>query len=295
MTGRLLTALVDDAGLFPPEELPMSAALARHRADSAAAHPVLTGRFLCPAARLPELTAALEPADRLALGLITPLDGDAARQALERLAGEPRLRLAATEGPLPAADTSAEAARRAVTEVRRLSGLLPEGVTHYAELPVTGDWSEALAVLADAGLGAKVRCGGVRAELFPTVAQLAGFVHTCAGLALPFKATAGLHNAVRHRDPRTGFTHHGFLNLLLAVCRAVDGGTPDDLAAVLSETDPSVLAEQARQVGEGTAERARALLVGYGSCSTREPIDDLRELGLVDAPAPHTPTMETPA
>jgi hypothetical protein len=30
---NLLAALVDDAGLFPPESLPMADALARHQAD----------------------------------------------------------------------------------------------------------------------------------------------------------------------------------------------------------------------------------------------------------------------
>ena len=45
---NLLSALVDDAGLFPPESLPMAAALARHRADEEAGHPMLSHRFLCP-------------------------------------------------------------------------------------------------------------------------------------------------------------------------------------------------------------------------------------------------------
>ena len=44
---NLLAALVDDAGLFPPESLPMAEALTRHRADEAAGHLMLSGRFLC--------------------------------------------------------------------------------------------------------------------------------------------------------------------------------------------------------------------------------------------------------
>ncbi|MGH9008457.1 MAG: hypothetical protein ACRDYF_01260, partial [Acidimicrobiia bacterium] len=51
----LLAALVDDAGLFPPESLPMADALARHRADEAAGYPMLSHRFLCPASRIGEL------------------------------------------------------------------------------------------------------------------------------------------------------------------------------------------------------------------------------------------------
>jgi len=56
----LLARLVDDAGLFPPEQLPMGEALARHWADEMSPSPgrsMLTHRFLCPASRLGELRA----------------------------------------------------------------------------------------------------------------------------------------------------------------------------------------------------------------------------------------------
>ena len=43
----LTSALVDDAGLFPPEELDMASAIVRHRRDRAAGNPVLTHRFVC--------------------------------------------------------------------------------------------------------------------------------------------------------------------------------------------------------------------------------------------------------
>lgn len=46
---NLLAAPVDDAGLFPPGSRPMAVAVARHRADEAAGHPMLSNRFLCPA------------------------------------------------------------------------------------------------------------------------------------------------------------------------------------------------------------------------------------------------------
>src|SRR5439155_19860364 len=79
----LLAALVDDAGLFPPESLPMAEALARHRADEAAGYPMLSHRFLCPASRIGELRAEWaglagdRPDGPLRLGVIldTGLDG----------------------------------------------------------------------------------------------------------------------------------------------------------------------------------------------------------------------------
>lgn len=53
----LLAGLVDDAGLFPPTWLPMSEALARHRASD---HPMLSGRFLCPGDRVEDLLSVLD-------------------------------------------------------------------------------------------------------------------------------------------------------------------------------------------------------------------------------------------
>jgi len=48
------------------------------------------------------------------------------------------------------------------------------------------------------------------------LAELAAFVHACWVRTVPFKATAGLHRAVRAVDERDGLVHHGFLNLLVA-------------------------------------------------------------------------------
>ena len=42
----------------------------------------------------------------------------------------------------------------------------------------------------------------------------------------------------------------------------------------------ATLTGEARTLDAGTAAKARALLLAYGSCSTSEPIDDLRALGL---------------
>ena len=65
----------------------------------------------------------------------------------------------------------------------------------------------------------KFRTGGLAAELFPTPVELAAVICACRDRELPFKLTAGLHHALRHTDPETGFTHHGFLNVLVAAAR----------------------------------------------------------------------------
>jgi hypothetical protein len=143
-----------------------------------------------------------------------------------------------------------------------LVGLAPEV---YVELPTD---LERLAALA---LRAKVRCGGA---VVPTVEELASLVRRCRERGLPFKATAGLHHAVR-RDGQ-----HGFLNLLAA---AVFG----DEEAALAEEDPGAfaltsdgLAWRDRSAGakELAAVRGR-LFAGFGSCSVAEPVEELQALG----------------
>jgi len=126
-----------------------------------------------------------------------------------------------------------------------------------------------------------VRCGGIEAHLFPTAAQLAAFLTAAARADVPFKATAGLHHAVRYPDPKMGFTHHGFLNILVAIARAVGGAEQAEVEAALLIDDAAQLAAAARDLPAATVDLARRRFLAYGSCSTSEPVADLVELGLI--------------
>ncbi|MEV0583945.1 hypothetical protein [Nonomuraea sp. NPDC050310] len=245
---RLFQALVDDAGLFPPTALPLPEALERHASDRAAGSPVLTHRFLCPAGRLDDLRAA--PVRPGRIGLIMDTAEPPALDGLPVDLVEVRL---PPDGVLPA---------------------LPAGPAVFVEVA-----PERLPVELPDGAGLKVRCGGLTAEAFPTAQALGGFVTHCAERGIRFKATAGLHHAVRHFDPALGVDRHGFLNLVLAVCEAVEGRDP---VPVLTSTDVGGLVRLAQAVPDETAEQARRLLVSYGSCSTSAPVEDLIALGLVD-------------
>ena len=274
-TVPLCAALVDDAGLFPPEKLPMDAAVARHRGDEAAAHPVLTQRFLCPASLLDDLRAQLGSGERWRIGLIVDVPLADLGGVLAVVDGDERLALETVELRLPPGEP-----RAAVEEILTTVG--PRGTAVCVELsPIAAGWEDALAAVAERGLTAKVRCGGIEAHLFPTAAQLAAFVTAAARAGVPFKATAGLHHAVRYRDPNTGFDHHGFLNILVATARAVDGADPADVEAALLVDDGPQLAAAARDLAPATVDRTRDRFLAYGSCSTSEPVEDLAALGLV--------------
>jgi hypothetical protein len=279
---NLLAALVDDAGLFPPESLPMADALARHRADEAAGYPMLSHRFLCPASRIGELRtewarlAAEGGEGRLRLGVILDTGVDGLDAVAAEVAEDPLLALEMVEVPAPSAE-AVEAALGA------LAGFEPAA---FVEGPRSLDWVKAVAGAGEQSgrlRGAKVRCGGARAELFPTPEELAAFVCACFEHGVPFKATAGLHGAVRHRDEQTGFVHHGFLNLVLGAVVAAMGATVGDVAVVLAATDGPALAAEARAVSERAMSAGRLLFRAYGSCSTSEPREEAAALGLLRA------------
>lgn len=261
---------MDDAALFPPGNAPMAAAVTHHRRVPDRPYAWLVGRFLCPASRLPELRTQLAPGDEIGLGLIADTGVPGLPAALEIVRDEPRLSLELIEIALPADVDQTQAAASTLKA-------LPETVPAHVELPRVPGWRPALDLIGAAGRGAKLRTGGLKAELFPSPQEVAAFITACQERGVPFKCTAGLHHAVRHTDPATGFHHHGFLNILLATARAITGQAP---AEALATEDAQALAAEALAIPTQVADAARALFVAYGSCSLSDPYDDLDALDL---------------
>ena len=252
---QLLAGLVDDAGLFPPAWMSMPEALVRHRASSS---PMLSGRFLCPADRVEELLAVLDG----------PLD--------VHLIGDASVDLSFAEvspgqgtGDLP--QSRGESQRRRgwirVRAVELRSGIMDE-IPCYVE-------GIAPSALRGHGVFGKLRCGGAR---IPSVDEVAAYVSEAARHSVPFKATAGLHAAVRGWESTKDVPHHGYLNLLLAVARSLSGG---DVAGVLASTDALALTEEAQGLSADLVTATRWLLHSYGSCDTDRPVNDARQLGLL--------------
>jgi hypothetical protein len=161
------------------------------------------------------------------------------------------------------------------------------GLRGYAEIPLTWGLTAALDAVAEARaagipVAPKFRTGGLAAELFPTPVELAAVICACRDRELPFKLTAGLHHALRHTDPETGFIHHGFLNVLVATAVAVEGAEPAEVAKILASGDATPLVNAARQ----RLTQQRPLWQGFGSCSIADPLADLRVLGLLPSLSP---------
>lgn len=267
----LLAGLFDDAALFPPGNAPMEQAVPAHAEHRTAWYADLVGPFLCPGTALPRLLERLPEERPLRLGLIEPTGGAGLGPALAAIDGDARVTLVAVE----------VAAAGVEDAVRALDAHLPRGVAGYVEVPRGPKLDAALDVLAATPYRAKFRTGGTVAEAFPPEPELAAFLTGCLARGLPFKCTAGLHHAVRHTAPDTGFEHHGFLNVLLAVAAVLDGADP---SAVLGERSGEALAARAARLPAAQARAVREHFLSFGTCSIAEPLDDLLALGLLARP-----------
>jgi hypothetical protein len=274
-----LAHLVDDAAIFPPGNAPLDKAVAEHAAHRGAEYADLVGPFVVSDVKLPDLIEVVGEEEALAVSVVVTGGAGAIEPAVRWASRAPRLQLRGLEIALRDEDDLARNAVRVVTALDAVEEELA-GVTAFVEPPrLRGEpgagWLGALDELAAREVPLKFRTGGVSADAFPTSAELAACIDAALDRELPFKCTAGLHNAVRHRDPETGFEHHGFLNVLLATRATLEG---DDPVPVLEDTDP---APRVREVGEDVLARTRRWFTSFGSCSVLEPHHDLVELGLL--------------
>ncbi|OLF06377.1 hypothetical protein BLA60_32640 [Actinophytocola xinjiangensis] len=274
----LLARLVDDAALFPPGNAPMPDAIRLHLDGRTNNRSDLVGLFLCPASRLPELITDLikvKPPRPVELSLVIDTGLGGVPKALSIVESRAELlALRMVEMPAPSD----------VDEVwlERVSEFVPEDVIRVIE-PRRGGagWLDGLRRVIEHGSWPKIRCGGVSQQNFPSVTEVADFLGVINEGNASFKATAGLHNAVRHVDEETGFTHHGFLNLLIATARLIAGGVGPGVHEALETTDGKALATEAQHLSEDEQLAVRSMFASYGSCSLTDPVNDLEELGLL--------------
>ncbi|MFI0353005.1 hypothetical protein [Actinomadura sp. 9N407] len=262
--------LCDDAAVFPPGLMPLAEAVPAHLRHKASGHAELIGSFVVAAPALKDLEPLLPDGERLDLVVTVPAGPEHVTGALAEAAALPNVRLVAIEVAVPEGMPPAE-----------LFGVLDRmdsDVPVFVEIPRDERRPGLIAALPGTPYRAKFRTGGVKAHLYPDEAELADAIRAVVEAGVPFKATAGLHHAVRNTDPETGFEQHGFLNVLLATGAALGGASRADLATVLARRDGPGLAGALAGL-DATAVRERFL--SFGTCSITDPLTDLANLGLV--------------
>jgi hypothetical protein len=288
-----LAGLLDDAAVFPPGNAPLPDAVRAHLALRGTPHGRLVGSLVLTPAHVASLGAILdealgENADGTALPdggpVVGPVAGPVAVSVVVRdlatlpdavaaVRADPRLALAAVE--VAAAGTGAVRAALAATAD------LPPHVDVWVEPGWGPDLAAAVDLVREAGRGLKLRTGGTVADAFPGEAALAAAVALAAGRGVRFKATAGLHHAVRHTDRATGFEHHGFGNLLLAASVAGSAGE-SGAREWLARRDPQAVAAGLASLGPARlAAVRRDRFASFGTCDVHDPRRDLEALGLL--------------
>jgi len=299
----LLRDAIDYAGLFPPAQLDMPGAVAEYAAYLDSPEAWALGRFVVPASRVDELVTTVtdhyrSAVDGAPLGRSRPWRLSAVTGA-DPAADIARLRVFNEEAvgdPLQPVVVDAVEARASTPDaVRDVLRAARDTFIPFVEIPVSGELAPLIRAIADDGGRAKVRTGGTTPDAFPQSDDLAQFLTACVRERVPFKATAGLHHPLRGEyaltyapDSARG-TMFGFLNVFLATALLVSGADLATARAMLEERDP----RSVRFPGDGATWRdrgltshelsaARALAIGsFGSCSFREPIDDLSALGML--------------
>ena len=269
----LLRGLCDDAALFPPGNAPLAEAVPSHQSYLEAGYSALVGPFVFPAPRLDELSAHVCADQPVTLSLTVPAGPDATAAAVAKALAIPGVDVAAVEVGTPA-DVAAD---HAFGELARLHTAYPD-IDIFVEVPRDSRRDDYIAALEKSGYSAKFRTGGVQAEAYPDENELADAIISVVRAGIPFKATAGLHHAVRNTDPETGFEQHGFLNIMSAVGAAATGADRSDVVAALAQRDGDALA---RSVSELDDEDVRRRFLSFGTCSISDPLTELEDLGLI--------------
>ncbi len=285
--------IVDYAGLFPPATCTMVEAVRHYHDYRRSPDRWMLGRFVVAAGRLPELARAVEE-----LSIAPPVDDPWRLSAVMGLAiAEDLARIEGFNAAWAAKGIvvdSTECKASTPTQVGTIGASIPSTYRRHIEVPIAGPYQALVVAMKDAALLAKVRTGGVVPDLFPAPSDLTAFLVAVTQHRVPFKATAGLHHPIRGRYPLTYAVDaardmmYGFVNVLLATAHLLRGGSSDTAQALLEDADASHFTlddsgmawrDDRFTLEELAATRATAFL-GFGSCSFREPVDELHHEAL---------------
>jgi hypothetical protein len=294
----LLVGIVDYAGLFPPASQDMRPALENYATYLQSADRQALGRFIVPISRLNELEETgndLLPrgpgSEPWKLSVLVSGDVQSGAEQILEFNGHHESGSARGHAAIDVVELKATNAQ----DIAEHRSRLPRFITAYFEIPTSQDVTHLTRTIAQVGARAKMRTGGVTENAFPAASEILDFMIACSSDAVAFKATAGLHHPVRGPFPLTYApdsargTMYGFLNLFLASVLLQRGGDPATARELIEERSPDAVRlyddgvswRQHRFTNAQLAEARQLAMVSFGSCSFREPLDDLAALGML--------------
>ena len=263
----------------------MAAAVAEYASHRAAADSWALGRFVVPLTRWDELEAAIDAVINDSRWPVSVLATTADADRIVALRNDARLDVQSVECKVTSAAEAADAGR-----------IAKPGLEVYAEPATLAQFDDMAPVLAKSGVAGKIRTGGVTSGAFPSAHEVLAFLRACRRNGIRFKATAGLHHAVRgeyrltyEASPPIG-EMFGFLNVTMAAAFLWHGRSDAIVLRVLEErsidafefSDEGIAWRDEKLTRSEIDEARTRFFAGFGSCSFREPMADV---GLTVRPA----------
>lgn len=286
-TQALLSAIVDYAGLFPPAQLDLPAAMSQYSRDRVSHNGWMLDQFVVPMHRLPVLTEQLAASVAATPWEFSVIVTSEFEMDLRHLLSHQNdhIRITGLEFP-----------PRSVAALEQVCADLPPGIPAFFEIPFTEDLAPYLTVLNQANAAAKIRTGGLTAAAFPTAEQVCHFIQSCVEAQVPFKATAGLHHPLPGQYPLTEAANsdmaamQGFLNIAIAAAflywqkiskaTALQLLNQSSIEAFRFTDDCIYWGQYSLNLAEIIHARHQCFR-SFGSCSFAEPIHDLQALQLL--------------
>lgn len=284
----VFATIVDFAGLFPPASSGMDEAVRQYAAYRGGPDGWMLGRFVVAAGRLEELGAAViaqdvVPDSARPWGLSVVL-GAHLPQEVGRLAA-----FRDTHAEHGLVIEAVEARVGSAGEAEVVAAQLDGWGERFLEVPHLSSYGDLVQAISRAGAFAKIRTGGTTPDAFPTPLELTRFLLAVVRARLPFKATAGLHHPWRgtyrltYAPDAAQHVMYGFVNLLVATAALRDGADGEVAQAILEEGEPAAFALTDGGIRWRDLAFSREALEatrlegfrGFGSCSFREPVDEL--------------------
>ena len=169
----------------------------------------------------------------------------------------------------------------------------------FFELPYGDDWVEnmqiAVKTISDfnkknqSNFGFKLRCGGIKAEMFPEPPFVSNAIIHCIKNDVPMKFTAGLHHPIRHYNESVKTKMYGFINIFIGGMLAKKYNlSPSELTEILidenennfSFTNDLIIWDKLKLNKDQIMNYRKYNFISYGSCSFDEPRKDLTNLGI---------------
>jgi hypothetical protein len=297
----LLTQAIDYAGLFPPASLELAPALRNYAEYVRGPDVWMLGTFILPVAQFDAAArsvsqfekkrllrvSALGPRTDNAEGFLQSLSAAMDSIGSFRAACGGMASVEQFEMPLPSdvnSDLLQALASRAESHLATFWEAPPDAAEQVIGLMAANNRGK-----AGRKLGFKLRTGGVKADAFPSSAEIAAALLTAGNQQVAIKFTAGLHHPVRvfHESVQTKM--HGFLNVLGAGVLALEHQWNEtEIIRMLDDEDPAsfsftddLFAWRDYEIVTARIPARRELVRSLGSCSFDEPREDLRALKLL--------------